>query len=283
MNAPMRALAGRVVHDLPIDEYHADTSAVSKSGLDLVRQSPAIYYAKYLDPQYERQRIAAADEMKGGQLVGQLAHCAILEPYAFDDRYAIGPSVNRNTKVWKEFVEANPGKIAIQQEQVDTAFAQAESVRRLPDVRDALSVGHAEVSAYWVDPMTGVHCRSRPDWVHDVSDDAVILLDVKTYGDASPAEFRRQIARKRYHVQDGFYSDGYAAASGKNVLAFIFVAIETEWPYAACAVMLDEQARERGAQLYREDLATYGRCLESGIWPGYSNQIEIVSLPAWAL
>lgn len=283
MNAPMRALAGRVVHDLPIDEYHADTSAVSKSGLDLVRQSPVIYYAKYLDPQYERQRIAAVDEMKGGQLVGQLAHCAILEPHAFAERYAIGPTVHRGTKAWKEFVEANPDRIAIQQEQADAAFAQAESVRSLPDVRDALAVGHAEVSAYWIDQQTGVQCRCRPDWVYDVSDDAVILLDVKTYSDASPAEFRRQIARKRYHVQDSFYSDGYAAASGKRVLAFIFVAVETEWPYAASAVMLDDISRERGAQLYREDLATYARCLESGIWPGYSNQIEIVSLPAWAL
>lgn len=279
----MRAALGRIAHGLPIEDYHADTSAVSKSGLDLVRQSPAIYYAKYLDPQYERQRIAAADEMKGGQLVGQLAHCAILEPHAFAERYAVGPTVHRGTKVWKEFVEANPGKIAIQQEQADTAFAQAESVRNLPDVRDALAVGHAEVSAYWIDPITGVQCRCRPDWVHDVSDDAVILLDVKTYSDASPAEFRCQIARKRYHVQDGFYSDGYAAASGKNVLAFIFVAVEPEWPYAASAVMLDDISRERGRQLYREDLATYGRCIESGIWPGYSNQIEIVSLPAWAL
>ena len=283
MNAPMRAAAGRIVHGLSIDEYHADTSAVSKSGLDLVRQSSAIYYAKYLDPKFERQRRAAADEMKAGQLVGQLAHCAILEPHAFVERYAVGPTVHRGTKVWKEFVEENPGKVAIQQEQADTAFEQAESVRRLPDVRDALAVGHAEVSAYWIDPITGVQCRCRPDWEHDVSDDAVILLDVKTYSDASPAEFRRQIARKRYHVQDGFYSDGYAAASGKNVLAFIFVAIETEWPYAASAVMLDDISRERGRQLYREDLATYARCLESGIWPGYSNQIEIVSLPAWAL
>lgn len=283
MNAPMRALAGRVVHGLPIEEYHADTSAVSKSGLDLVRRSPAIYYAQYLDPKYERLRAEKTAEMKAGQLVGQLAHCAILEPDAFAERYAIGPTVNRNTKVWKEFVEANPGHIAIQQEQADAAFAQAESVRKLPDVRDALSVGHAEVSTYWIDPQTGAQCRCRPDWVHPVDDLGVILLDVKTYSDASPDEFRRQVARKRYHVQDRFYSDGYSIAARLPVLAFVFVAVETEWPYAASAVMLDDQARERGAQLYREDLATYARCLESGIWPGYSDQIEIVSLPAWAL
>lgn len=283
MNAPMRALAGRIVHGLSIEDYHADTSAVSKSGLDLVRRSPAIYYAQYLDPKYERQRLDASAEMKAGQLVGQLAHCAILEPHAFAERYAVGPTVHRGTKAWKEFVEANPGRIAIQQEQADAAFAQAESVLSLPDVRDALAVGHAEVSAYWIDPQTGVQCRCRPDWVHPLNEDDVILLDVKTYSDASPAEFRRQIARKRYHVQDSFYSNGYAAASGKNVLAFIFVAVETEWPYAASAVMLDDIARERGEQLYREDLATYARCLESGVWPGYSNQIEIVSLPAWAL
>ncbi len=278
MNAPrtLTELWTGVQHGLSIDAYHGMEGA-SKTVLDSVAKSPAIAYARHLDP----NRPAA--EQKSGQLEGELAHCAILEPDEFSKRYAVGPDVIRSTKVWKEFEAANAGKKCIKPGEYEAAMRQGESVRRLPEIRDALAAGHPEVSAFWIDPETGVKCRCRPDWVHPCGDAGSILLDVKTYSDASPAEFRRQVARKRYHVQDAFYSDGFQRASGLEVLAFVFVAVETEWPYAANALMLDDLAKTTGRDLYRRDLDTYAECLRTGEWPGYSNQIEIISLPNWAI
>lgn len=278
MNAPhsISELWTGVQHGLSIDAYHGMEGA-SKTVLDSVAKSPAIAYARHLDP----NRPAA--EQKSGQLEGELAHCAILEPDEFSKRYAVGPDVIRSTKVWKEFEAANAGKKCIKPGEYEAAMRQGESVRRLPEIRDALAAGHPEVSAFWIDPETGVKCRCRPDWVHPCGDAGSILLDVKTYSDASPAEFRRQVARKRYHVQDAFYSDGFQRASGLEVLAFVFVAVETEWPYAANALMLDDLAKTTGRDLYRRDLDTYAECLRTGEWPGYSNQIEIISLPNWAI
>src|SRR5271154_2360038 len=201
-----------VIYDLPIDIYHADRNSISKSGLDLIDKSPAIFHA-WQSPDAPKRTA------KAGQLEGTLAHCAILEPEEFDKRYVVGPAVNRNTKIWKEFVEANE-LFAIQPDQYEVAMRQAESVRALPEIREALAKGHAEVSAYWTDPMTGVKCRCRPDFVSD----GRRLLDVKTFSSASADEFRRQVARKRYHVQDAFYSAGYAAAASIEVREFIFLA-----------------------------------------------------------
>ncbi|UXC37461.1 PD-(D/E)XK nuclease-like domain-containing protein [Cupriavidus gilardii] len=250
----------------------------SKSVLDSIAQSPAIAYARHIDPN------RPAPRERAGQLEGQLAHCAVLEPDEFGKRYAVGPGVStKAVKAWKEFEAALPaGVVGIKPEQYEVAMRQAESVRALPEIRDALAHGAAEVSAFWIDAATGVQCRCRPDWVHDCGDAGVILLDLKTYSDASPAEFRRQVARKRYHVQDAFYSDGYAAASGLPVLGFVFVAVETEYPFAASALMLDDIAKDTGRALYRRDLATYAECMRTAAWPGYSDQIEIISLPAWA-
>lgn len=278
-----------------IEVYHRG-AGISKTGLDHVARSPATFYALHLDP------ARPPEKERAGQLEGQLAHCAILEPAEFDQRYAVLPAdaPRRPTEAqwnakkpspesveamewWRAWNESSAGRTIITHAQRETALRQAESVRRLPDVAEALAAGRPEVSAYWIDPDTGVLCRCRPDWVHPAGDNGVILLDVKTYSDASPAEFARQIARKRYHVQDAFYSDGFARASGLEVLAFVFVAVETEWPYAASAVMLDDQGREAGRALYRQDLESYARCLASGTWPGYSTAIETVSLPAWAL
>lgn len=282
MNAPhsISELWTGVRHGLSIDAYHGMEGA-SKTVLDSVAKSPAIAYARHLDP----NRPAA--EQKGGQLEGELAHCAILEPDQFDVRYVVGPDWNRNTNKWKEYVaqmEADrPGVTILKLEQREAAMRQGESVRRLPEIRDALAKGQPEVSAFWIDPETGVKCRCRPDWVHPCGEAGAILLDVKTYSDASPAEFRRQVARKRYHVQDAFYTDGFARASGLEVLAFVFIAVETEYPYAANALMLDDIAKTTGRDLYRRDLDTYAACMSSGEWPGYSEQIEIISLPNWAI
>lgn len=264
-----------LIENLPIDVYHSRPE-VSKSGLDIIAQSPYHFWARKISAD------APKESRKGGQLEGELAHCAILEPDQFFNRYAIGPSVNRNTKAWKEFVEANPDRTALQEDQVETAFAQARSVRQITDVADLLSSGKAEVSAIWMDPTTGVPCRCRPDWTHPVGDDAVILLDVKTYSDASPFEFQRQVARKRYHVQDALYSDGYEAASGKRVLAFVFLAVETEYPYVASACMLKPEDQESGRRAYLANLRTFQQCQESGKWPAYGDTINLIDLPAWA-
>ena len=283
MNAPntaeltaLTAVVQGLYFDIDIDAYHGG-AGISKSGLDSIDANPAIYYGRHLDP----NRPAPKD--KAGQLEGSLTHCAVLEPDEFGTRYAIGPDVSRATKEWKAFETANPGRTCIKPDQYETAMRQADSIRRLPEVAEALQRGRAETSAYWIDPITGELCRCRPDWAHECGTSQTILLDVKTCSDASPAEFRRQIARKRYHVQDAFYSDGYSAASGREVLAFVFVAVESEWPYAACALMLDEEGKTQGKREYRRNLNTYAECRKSGIWPGYSSQIEIVNLPAWAL
>lgn len=263
-------------HSLTIEEYHA-MAPISKSQLDTLELSPAIFYARHRDPN------RPAPAAKSGQLEGNLAHCAVLEPHEFESRYAVGPSVKRNTNVWKEFVEANPGRIAIQHDQYEAAVRQAASVRALPEIGEALANGRPEVSAFWTDEETGVACRCRPDWVHDCGDEGVILLDLKTYSNASPNEFRRQVARKRYDVQAAFYSDGYAAASARLVLGFVFVAVETEYPFAANAFMLDEESLESGRKKYRNNLCAYAYCERTNTWPGYSTGIDIIRLPQWAL
>lgn len=265
-----------IVHGLDIEAYHA-MEPVSKSGLDSIDLSPFIFWSRHRDPN------RPAPREKSGQLEGALAHCAVLEPKEFEKRYVVGPTLNRNTKAWKEFVETHVGRVAIQQDQYEAAIRQAASVNRLGEIREALSEGWSELSAFWIDEETGVECRCRPDWTHPVGDDAAILLDVKTYTDASPREFARQCARKAYAKQAAMYSDGYEKASGRRVLAFIFVAVSTEYPYAASATMLDPDSLEAGRQHYKRNLRTYAECMKNERWPGYSDGITLIRLPDWAL
>jgi hypothetical protein len=269
---------GDIVHGMPIDEYHA-SAGISCSGLHDFARSPLHYYALHRDPARPPR------EDKAGQLEGTLAHCAILEPGEFGRRYAVGPNISRATKEWKTFEACwtRNGMVPIKQHDAAVASAQAASVNALPEVAALLSRGHAEVSAFWIDDATGEPCRCRPDWVHPIDDKRVILLDAKTCGDASPGDFLRQIARKGYHRQAAWYSDGYAAAACVEVAAFVFVAVESAWPFAACAVMLDDDSLQQGRRENRALLDRYGECNRTNTWPGYSAAIELVSLPVWAI
>lgn len=265
-----------IINDMSINEYHAHAS-ISKSGLDQINQSPAHYYALSLDPNRPPRK------PKSGQLEGNLAHCAILEPEAFDDRYVVGPDVSRATNQWKDFVESvGKGVTVIKPDQYEVAMRQADAVRALPEIQDLLLRGAAEQSAFWTDPITGVECRCRPDFAHPVSSSSVVLLDVKTYASADPDEFRKQAARKRYHVQDTFYSAGYSAAANVNVEKFIFVVVETEWPYAAASYTIGNESREEGFMEWRRLLDIYEECLRKKRWPGYADKTVQIDLPPYA-
>lgn len=281
-------------YNLSIDAYHA-LSPVSKSQLDDLALSPFHFYSRHRNP------LRPPRVEKAGQLEGHLAHCAVFEPDQFDARYVWAPKgaprkptdAQWNAKKpspdsvaamewWREFLDACGDKRVITVDQYEVAMRQAESVRALPEIQDVLSQGRAEVSAFWTDEMTGVECRCRPDWVHALSRKSVELLDLKTYSCASADEFRRQIARKRYHVQDAFYSAGYSAAAGVTVEKFTFVAVETEWPYAAASYTLGPESREEGFLECRRLLDLYEECVRLKRWPGYSNKTTQIDLPPYA-
>ena len=46
---------------------------------------------------------------------------------------------------------------------------------------------------------------------------------------------------------------------------------------------LDDVAKEKGRELYQQDLQTLQAAWAADEWPAYSDQIETLTLPAWAL
>ncbi len=266
-----------IVRDLPNSVYHSISDAVSNSGLNDFAKSPSHYWNRHRNPARPPRKT------KGGQLEGTLAHCALFEPYEFTRRYSVGPSVTKSTNIWKAFAAecAESGIEPISHEQYETAFAQATEARSLRTVHEGLANGYAEVSAFWIDPTTGVRCRCRPDWVHPVetpTGDGVIIFDGKTFADASPDGFARQVDRKYYDRQAAFYTDGYEDATGLEVLGFVFIAMEDEFPFKASVTMLKPEDLQSARTDYRELLARFKDCQDSDTWPGYSDGIEILNM-----
>lgn len=281
MNARSEHKLG-LVYDLPIDEYHAGPG-LSNSGLTLLSKSPAHYFGKKLHP------MRPPESSKSGQLEGSLMHCALLESDCFDLRYAVGPTCSRNSKDWKDFCKTEETRQCIQFDQRQEAFLQAESLRAKvkedPSLAQLFDVGQAEVSGYWLDETTGVLCKFRADWVHPViangRKQGVILFDAKTYSDVSDREFAKQVGRKGYHRQAAHYSEGYLRCTGERVLAFVFGAVETEWPHVSQTYVIDEVGMSLGRDECLALIQTYAECVATDVWPGYFRGTQSLALPSY--
>lgn len=144
--------------------------------------------------------------------------------------------------------------------------------------------GKPEQSLFWKDPATGVICRARLDWLPTpVKGKRLVIGDYKTARSVAPADLAKAIHEHGYHQQDDWYRTGCRALGiGDDDTSFVFVFQQKSAPYLVTVVELDVVARRIGAERNRRALQTYARCTETGHWPGFSNDIELLGVPAWA-
>lgn len=257
-----------IVQWISNEAYHK-SAGVSKSQLDRFAQSPAHYLASLTMPRKETEAMR----------IGTLFHTLVLEPEKAD--FVVGPNINKNTKEWKAFkaeAEAS-GQVVI--DEGDNAMLQGmvASIKAHPAASALLSgPGIAEGSCWWYDERSGELCRCRPDFYRQ---DLGIIVDLKTTDDASPEAFAKSIAKCGYHRQNAMYVDGVEAVTGDYVKGFVFVVTEKSAPYCTAVYSLDTQCAELGRDQYKRLLLDLADCKIARNFPGYSDKIEALSLPAW--
>lgn len=262
---------------LEIGDYHRH-SAVSKSHLDQVARSPLHYWARYLDPNRVEQEPTPA------MAIGSAVHTHILELDQWDSRYVTAPEgIDRRTKAgkeaWAAFEAEAASRTVISKPDAELVQRMGQAVYAHPAAAFLLQrPGQAEQTYLWTDEATGLECKCRPDWM---TNDGQLIVDLKTTEDASPAGFRKSVANFRYHVQAAWYLDGIERATGCRPEQFIFVVVEKRAPHCCAVYAASAEMVAAGALTAEADLARLALCKESGEWPGYSNQIEVIDLPPW--
>jgi len=246
-------------------DYHADP-AISASQLKTVMQSPYHYWSRYLDP--DRVAMVPTAAMR----FGSLAHCAVLEPDELSKRYQLAP--DRRTKEGKAAVAemAAAGIEAVSEADMVLAVNMAVAVHGHPTAGALLQSGQAEQSFWFDDIPTGLRCKCRPDWF-----DGTTIVDLKTCQDASPAGFAKSVAQWSYQVQSAHYLCGTLAKR------FIFVAVEKTAPYAIGVYELDTEALIHGSIARHNALQRIQDARAINEWPGYTDGIQTLQLPGWAL
>ncbi len=212
--------------------------------------------------------------------MGSAVHMAVLEPELFTNTYAMAKGAkDRRSKEYKDLLTYHREEYTLLPEEYDRVMAISDSL--WSKYGELLSLpGKNELSGFSIDPETGVTCRHRFDKLTDSG----IAIDLKTCVDARPDAFSRAINSYGYHVQAAFYSDQYEWITGEPLQDFLFLAVESEAPYAAKIYRLSEESIYIGRHVYKKSLDLYTLCRESGIWPAYdSTEVEEISIPQYAL
>lgn len=268
MTAVAEIVTGPGVFELDNDTYHAHPALSSSGARKLLPPScPAIY-------RYERDHAPAA---KKEYELGHAAHTLAL---------GVGPKlvlVDRerwDTKEVKETLAAirADGNVPLKRAEHEQVHAMAKALREHPRFGELFGDGGvAEPSLFWTDEATGVQCRARPDWLTPHR-----IVDYKTTTDASLGHVTSSVASYGYYIQAPWYLVG---AVELDLVAedaeFVFVFQSKTPPYLVSLVDIDEPGMRVGEARMRWALEIFRDCTDSGIWPGYSEDIETVSLPGW--
>ncbi len=176
------------------------------------------------------------------------------------------------------------GAIPLLKHEHEQAQAMADALRSHPFASVLFSPGSGkpEQALFWQDRTTGVWLRAKLDWLPDASTGRLIIPDYKTSKSADLGGIAHSIYQWRYFQQAAWYIDGARSLGLAEDVAFLFVFQEKTAPYLVSVVEVDATALRVGKDLNRRAIEIYRDCREADQWPGYTTEIELIRLPAWA-
>lgn len=268
------------IYQLDSDTYHADPvpqrlgGSLSASGAKklLPPNCPATFH-------YQRTH---GQPYKSVFDFGHAAHAHVL---GIGAEIVVVDAADWRTKAAKEAKEAAhaAGKVPLLPDDARIVADMALAIREHPIASALLNPQHGkpEQALFRQDEREGVWLRSMLDWLPDAGDGRMIVPDYKTCQSAAPERFKKASADFGYHQQAAWYIDMVLALGLADDAAFVFIAQEKTAPYLVSVFEPDAQALRVGRAMNHQAIDIYAQCESSGVWPGYSQEVELLSLPPW--
>lgn len=264
------------VYDIPEDAYHRDPvagSSLSASGAKKLLECPARFHH---DRQHPPQPTSAME-------FGTAAHKLALGVGA---AVVVVDAENwRSKAAQQEAAEVRAcGQVPLLPADFARAQAVADAVRAHPVAGNlfGLDRGDPERSLFWTDPDTGVWLRARLDWLpRPMAGRPLVIADLKTCASATPHGIEKAVADYGYYIQAAWYTDAVRALGLGDSPWFALAFVETTPPHLVRVAQLDEDALATGRAMGRVAIERFRDCTESGIWPGYDEELLTISLPPW--
>lgn len=253
-------------YEIPAEVYHGDcciAPSLSASGaVEILDECPRMFWHNsYLNPEREI-------EDKRCFTLGTCAHMLFLEPHLMEEKVAIIDAENYRTKAAQELKKAaqDAGKLPILSHEFSDVLAMRRELFSHPVAGKAFQSGRAEQTLIWQDEITGVWCKSRPDWIPT---SGTYLIDYKTSTTANPEAFQRKAAELGYYQKAAWQMEGMKAVTGERPRRFYFVLQSVKAPYLVSVFELDSGSIMWGDILNAKSREVFAKCLKEDRWPSY--------------
>ena len=234
--------------NIGIEEYHADKTIVSSSGLKQAKLSSR-HFARYVQVESEKKltldfgnafEIALMDAVNKTKEFERT--CLVFDDTKRPEKdKGITSKINQARK--KEIISNDKYVIPKNgdKESKEALDQMVQSIMSEPVISQRLTKVDYQKSFVWIDKETGVKCKTRPDIAINRQK---ILVDIKTTKDASPNGFARECANYDYPLQavmqiEGVINTGYF----DKVDEYFWLAIEKTPPYNAVLYVLRDEDR----------------------------------------
>ena len=279
-----------IYEDIP-DQVYRSWDRMSKSTLDYGMESMADLKAAVDGLLFKETKSLA---------FGRAFHDRLLLPKLFRDNYATAEQCSgvkkdgdrcsrlgssRFDSLWyctQHKPNVDPDAIAhLTPNEYDTIESMGQSVYAHRAVKLLRQNGGCEVSMAWTDPSTGIKMKARMDKVTRM-DGVPVIVDLKSCQTLNTYKLEKHLYDYGYHRQDAIYREGYKIITGE-VADFLLVFVRKTLPWPVAVRRLCPASRDLGVFEYHNLLGRWSRCLESGIYDAYGDDIDEISVPQYQL
>lgn len=217
----------------------------------------------------ERER---SDEMDFGSIVHALA-------LGKGARYAIAPYDDYRTKEAREWRDTTiaAGIVPIKADKHAEAEAVAKSAQAALDRLLGQGGYQTEVPFYWQED--GTWCGGMLDvWCEEL----LLAVDIKVTGSLG-AGAASGMVRYGWDLQAAWYLRGLEQLMPSHAgrIRFVNLLVKPVPPYTTRITSINEAWRASAEAECWRGLRIWRQCMESGVWPGYTTDVEVLTPPAW--
>jgi hypothetical protein len=254
---------------IPAAEYHR-IDALSASTIKTLLQKSAAHA--------RMQQINPHDDPTPQQERGTIRHALTLGE---DDIIQLIDAPDFRTKAAQQARDdaRQAGRIPVIADKAAELYAIAATARL--QIESALSIhldtdGQAETSLFWNEGA--LKCKARPDWLNN---DNSLIVDLK-FTELTQSAWIKSLSSNGYDVQSEWYRRA-VRMDLEQECRFIFAVCETLPPYPVYFVELTGAYRAIADVKIERALQIWGACIESNIFPCYSQEIIELDPPAWEM
>ena len=256
------------IYDMPAATYHADpvpegSLSQSRAKALLEEGGPARFHAAETGPRQEKR---VWD-------VGSTIHALILGKGMEQIKELDFPDYR--TKAAREARDLAYFDGLTPMLTKDIAAAREVADGTPQHVLDLFTGGQPEASFFW-QHESGAWLRGQADYYKPGAG----IYDLKTMRDTTTRAINRDVVNFKYYLQAAWYQQGIYELTGE-LLPYYIVGVEKEPPYLARVMKVSDDYLAIGRAHMAQAIDLYLECTETGVWPGHSADIGLLTPPPW--